>query len=207
MATESSFWLEVLKKGGDFLTNVGEQILSEQVKAQLEDKLQPVLKLLASPEGRQAFDKAFTEATTQFKRNATTSEERKLREEIVKLLAHTTKKGVEEASREVIRSYVLASEPDRTQLDRWVRRQLSFTNFMVGKRTYTPEEVTETLDEFFIELGHSFWKQDAFREKAIQAETTQLLRQILAELREQAPDLAAMRRDYLDYLGRCYAYL
>jgi HEAT repeat protein len=186
VANAPSFWWQALKKGGDVLANVGEEIVGEKLKGQIEDKLKPVRKLLESPQARQAFQAAFKEASQEFERGALTGEERQLRREVVALLGRTTQKGVPDASREVIQRYVLASEPNRIPLDRWVQRQLGGGQLSAGDRVYSQEEVTLALDAFFQSLNRAFWEQPLFQDQIAQAGTTQLLRQILHALRTEA---------------------
>ncbi|MCP4427575.1 MAG: hypothetical protein GY803_24075, partial [Chloroflexi bacterium] len=208
MTESTSFWYQALKKGKDVFINVGEEIVGDKLKGQIEDKLKPALKLLESPEGRQAFDKAFDEAAQTFLAQAPDADERQLRQEVQDLLLRAAKEDLDIASREVMQRYVLASEPDRRQLDRWVQRQLGGEKIFKGdgKRVYTQSEITAALDVFFQELSRAFWNQPLFREQASQTETTDLLRRILARMAEK-PDLEEMRRDYLDYLERRWAYL
>ncbi|MGD9101246.1 MAG: HEAT repeat domain-containing protein, partial [Anaerolineae bacterium] len=206
MTGTTSFWWQALKKASDLIVNASEDVVGAKLKDQIEDKLKPVTKLLQDPESRKAFDRAFAQAAQAFEREASTDDERQLRQEVVALLGHTTRKEVRDADRDVIQRYVLASEPNRAPLDRWVRRQLSGQKFVVGQRAYTQEEVTRTLDAFFRQLNRAFWDQPLFRDQVNQADTTELLRQILDALRDQA-DITTLREDYLDYLRRHLAYL
>ena len=126
----TDFWWNALKKGGDIVANLTEEIVGDRLKGQIEKRFAPVLKLLEDPEARKAFDKAFGEAAEAFERGAAGTDERQFRREVVALLRRTSARNVESASREVLKHYVLASESDRSELDRWVRRQLAGRQFI-----------------------------------------------------------------------------
>ncbi len=148
MAVTASFWWQTLKKAGDFVINASEEIVGSKLKDQIENKLKPVTRLLQDPEARKAFDRAFDQAAQKFEAAAPNDDERQLRREVIALLGRTTHKGVRDASRDVIQRYVLASEPNRAPLDRWVRRQLGGQQLIVGQRVYPQENVTLALGLF-----------------------------------------------------------
>ena len=159
-----------------------------------------------TPAARDAFDEAFEDAARSFLSQSTGSHERQLREAVLELLARAARRNLADASRDVIRRYVLASDPNRFPLDRWVQRELGLQQLIAGDRAYPQEEVTLALDAFFRELHRAFWDKPLFRNQVSQSDTSQLLRQILDAIRPSA-DVAELRAGYLAYLRRRLEYL
>ena len=202
LAATSPFWWEALKWGTKTLVDAGEEMLGEEVKKQTRKILRPVLHRLGKPEADKAFSEAFKKASKAYLARYGAGE-RELPNAVADLLSQAVERQLDEASRDVLQSYLLTNDPQRAPLDRWVQRQLGGESIVTGEgRVFTQEEVTAELDVFLRELRTAFLAHDFFRADISEVSSIRLLTEIRDALIEKNADLQKMQEEYLAYVAR-----